>query len=120
MFIFSPFCQSCSSRSPSLGGLKASQPKSGGTASSQQQHPEQDCFVHEPMTQNNMSQKGSQVDFPGKVTLHYIDLPVNVMQTQLTFLAMFKNPSLFSFWFIPFGPVEECGWENKGSVTKQN
>ncbi len=43
-FPFSPFCESCRSRPLSLGGLKASQPKPGGPASSQQQHPEQDCF----------------------------------------------------------------------------
>ncbi len=53
----------------SLGGLKAGQPKPGGPASSQQKHPEQDCFVH---------------------YVHY--LPVNVMQTWLTLFAMFNPP----------------------------
>ncbi len=66
-----------------------------------------------------MSQKGSLVDIPGKVTLHDIALPVNDMPTWLTSCAMFKTP-LFSFWLIPPGPVEVYGSENKGRATKQN
>ncbi len=66
-----------------------------------------------------MSQKGSLVDIPGKVTLHDIDLPVNDMPIWVTSFAMFKPP-LFSFWLIPPGPVKVNGNENKGRVTKQN
>ncbi len=73
-FFMNPVC----SRPLPLGGLKASQPKPGGPASSQQQHPEQACFVHEPMSQINMSQKGSQLcrhPWEGDFAWHWLEGP---------------------------------------------
>ncbi len=108
------------SRPLSLGGLKASQPKPDGPASSQQQHPEQDCFVHEPMSQMNMSQKGSQVDIPGKMTLHDIDWKVNDIQTWLTLLQCLTPPLLLILTHSPWTCWGVQLWEVKEELPNRN